>query len=111
MTVTADAPAAAPASESTAPAPVPTGLAAILGSGDHKVVGRNWLAVAMLHLLLLGTATVLVSAERIDSSVFDVLGRRWVVPVDTFQFISLVFLFLVPLTIAVATAIVPLQVG
>jgi heme/copper-type cytochrome/quinol oxidase subunit 1 len=111
MTVTADAPAAAPASESTAPAPVPTGLAAILGSGDHKVVGRIWLAVAMLHLLLLGTATVLVSAERIDSSVFDVLGRRWIVPVDTFQFISLVFLFLVPLTIAVATAVVPLQVG
>jgi heme/copper-type cytochrome/quinol oxidase subunit 1 len=111
MTVTADAPAAAPASESTAPTPVPTGLAAILGSGDHKVVGRIWLAVALLHLLLLGAATVLVSAERVDSSAFEVLGKRWVGPVDTFQFISLAFLFLVPLTIAVAIAIVPPQVG
>jgi cytochrome c oxidase subunit I+III len=111
MTVTADAPAAAPASESTAPAPVPTGLAAILGSGDHKVVGRIWLAVAMIHLLFLGTATVLVSAERIDSATFDVLGQHWIVQADTFQFISLAFLFLVPLTVAVATAIVPLQIG
>ena len=111
MTVTADAPAAAPASESTAPAPVPTGLAAILGSGDHKVVGRLWLVVAMVQLVLVGVVNLLVSAERIDSSSFDVLGKHWIVQADTFRFVGLVFLFVLPLTIAVATTIVPLQVG
>ena len=111
MTVTADAPAAAPASESTAPATPPTGLASILGSGDHKVVGRLWLVAALAHLVLVGGISVLLSAERIDTASFDVLGADWVVPADSFRFIAGVFLFVVPLTLALATAIVPLQVG
>ena len=111
MTVTADAPAAAPAPESTAPAPVPTGLAAILGSGDHKVIGRLWLVAAMVHLVLVGTVSVLVSAEGIDTSQFDVLGADWIVQADTFRLLGLGFLFLLPITIAVATVVVPLQVG
>jgi heme/copper-type cytochrome/quinol oxidase subunit 1 len=111
MTVTADAPAAAPASEPTAPARVPTGLAALLGTGDHKVVGRLWLGMSLIHLGFVGVASALVSAERIDSSKFDVLGHHWAVQGDTFQFISLAFLFLLPFTIAVATVVVPLQVG
>ena len=54
MTVTEDAPAAAPASSepTVAPAPAPAGLAAVLGSGDHKVVGRLWIVAALVHLLL-----------------------------------------------------------
>lgn len=111
MTVTADAPAAAPASESTAPRTPPTGLAAILGSGDHKVVGRLWLVASLVHLVLVGGVSVLLSAERIDTASFDVLGADWVIPADTFRFIAGVFLFVIPMTLAVATAIVPLQVG
>jgi cytochrome c oxidase subunit 1 len=111
MTVTADAPAAAPASEPTAPARQPTGLAALLGTGDHKVVGRLWLGVALLQLALVGASELLISAERVDSAKFDVLGHHWALQADTFRLISLVFLFAVPLTIAVATAVVPLQVG
>src|SRR4051812_44775121 len=112
MTVTADAPAAAPASESTAPASAtaPGGLAALLGTGDHKVVGRLWLVVSLIHLLLVGAASVAVSAEGIDSAKLDVLGSHWIVQMDTFRIIGLAFLFLVPLTIAIATAIVPLQI-
>jgi heme/copper-type cytochrome/quinol oxidase subunit 1 len=111
MTVTADAPAAAPASESTAPATAPNGLAAILGSGDHVAVGRLWIAASMVHLVLVGLVTVLVSAERIDSSSFDVLGSDWALQAETARFIGGVFLLALPLTIGVATAIVPLQVG
>jgi heme/copper-type cytochrome/quinol oxidase subunit 1 len=111
MTVTADAPAAAPASESTAPALAPTGLAAILGSGDHKVVGRLWVVAAMIHLVLVGIVAVLVSAERVDSGSFDVLGSDWVLQAETFRFIGAVFLLVLPLTIGIATVVVPLQVG
>jgi cytochrome c oxidase subunit 1 len=111
MTVTADAPTAAPASEPTAPARQPTGLAALLGTGDHKVVGRLWLGVALLQLVFVGASELLISAERVDSAKFDVLGHHWALQADTFRLISLVFLFVVPLTIAVATSVVPLQLG
>ena len=111
MTVTEDAPAAAPASESTAARPAPPGLAAVLGTGDHKVVGRIWLVTALVHLVLVGVVNVLVSAERIDTDTFDVLGADWIVQADTFRYIGGLFLLLLPLTIAVATAVVPLQVG
>ena len=112
MTVTEDAPAAAPASESTAPRPAPTGLAAVLGSGDHKVVGRLWLVAALVHLVLVGAVSVLVSAERIDTDTLrrrrgrlDRPGRH--LPVHR----RACSCFVLPLTIAVATVVVPLQVG
>ena len=67
MTVIEDAPAAAPASsQPTAPAPAATGLASILGTGDHKVVGRIWLLASLLHLLLAGSAAIWISVQRID---------------------------------------------
>ena len=111
MTVTADAPTAAPASEPTSPALAPTGFAGVLGSGDHKVVGRLWLVASMVHLVLVGAVSVLLSAERIDSAKFDVLGADWVVQADTFRFVAGFFLFALPLTIGLATVVVPLQVG
>ncbi|MDP1821570.1 MAG: cbb3-type cytochrome c oxidase subunit I [Acidimicrobiales bacterium] len=117
MTVTEDASAAAnapaPATATSghqAPAPAP-GLAAILGSGDHKVIGRLWLVAAMVHLLLVGVVNALVAAERADTDSFEILGRDWIVQADTFRFIGVVFLVILPLTISIATAIVPLQVG
>jgi heme/copper-type cytochrome/quinol oxidase subunit 1 len=111
MTVTADAPAAAPASETTTAALAPTGFAAVLGSGDHKVVGRLWLVAALAHMALVGVVSVLLSAERVDSGVFDVLGADWVVQAETFRFIAGIFLFALPLTIGLALVVVPLQVG
>jgi heme/copper-type cytochrome/quinol oxidase subunit 1 len=111
MTVTADAPAAAPASESTAPRPQPTGLAGLLGSGDHKVVGRVWLVASLIHLALVGVVAALVSAERIDGGSFSIFGADWVGAADTYWRIGGVFLFVLPMTVGIATAIVPLQVG
>ncbi len=111
MTVTADAPAAAPASEPTAAALAPTGFAAVLGSGDHKVVGRLWIVASMAHLALVGVVAVLLSAERVDSSVLDVIGSDWIAQADSFRFIGGWFLFTLPLTLGLATVVVPLQVG
>jgi len=112
MTVTEDASAApAATSEHSAPAPAAGGLAAILGSGDHKVIGRLWVVASLVHMLLVGAASFLVATERIDTSSVDVLGVDWIVQADTFRFIGGVFLFLLPLTIGVAMVVVPLQVG
>ncbi len=112
MTVTEDAPAAVTASsEPTAPAPAATGLAAILGSGDHKVVGRLWIIAALAHVLLAGAAAALVAAERIDLGSTDIVGSDWFGQYVAYRSIAGAFLFLLPLTVGVATVVVPLQVG
>jgi hypothetical protein len=78
MTVTEDAPAAVTASsEPTAPAPAAPGLAAILGSGDHKVVGRLWIIAALAHVLLAGAGAALVALEKVDLSGVDVIDSDW----------------------------------
>ncbi len=108
MTVTEDAPAAAPASsEATAPVPAAAGLASILGSGDHKVVGRLWLVASLLHLVLAGAAALWVAVERIDAATVP----DFFVQAFTYRSIAGAFLFLLPLTIGIATLVVPLQVG
>jgi heme/copper-type cytochrome/quinol oxidase subunit 1 len=112
MTVTADAPAAAPAStEPQAHALPAPGLAAVLGTGDHKVIGRVWIVAAMIHLALGGAAGAAVAAERVDSSKFDVLGVDWLAQMTSYRSIGLAFLFLLPFTIGIATSVVPLQIG
>lgn len=112
MTVTEDAPAAVSApAEPMAPAPSAPGLAGILGTGDHRVVGRLWAVAAIVHALLAGIAAVLVAAEKIDLSTVDVIGNDWFGQVFAYRSIAGGFLVLLPLTIGVATAIVPLQLG
>jgi heme/copper-type cytochrome/quinol oxidase subunit 1 len=112
MTVTQDAPAAEQApSEPTGPAPAVPGLASILGSGDHKVVGRLWLVASLAHLLLAGVAALAISFERIDTSAADLVGEDWFGQWFAYRSVAGAFLFLLPLTIGIATIVVPLQIG
>lgn len=112
MTVTESAPTVAPESARPAPAEAPSGLAGMLGSGDHKVIGRLWIAASLLFLVLAGVAGMAVSVERLDTgSVGDVVGAEWLLQIFTFHSLAAAFLFLLPLTIGVATTVVPLQVG
>ena len=112
MTVTEDAPAASTAPpEPAAPVVAPSGLAAVLGSGDHKVAGRLWVIASLAHLLFAGAAAARVAAEKIDTGSLDVIGDNWFAQAFTYRSIGGAFLFLLPLTIGIATAVVPLQVG
>lgn len=112
MTVTEDAPTATKApSEPHAPAVPAAGVASVLGSGDHKVIGRLWLVASLAHLLLAGIAALAVAAERIDTSGFDIVGDDWIGQWFAYRSIAGAFLFLLPLTIGIATIVVPLQVG
>lgn len=112
MTVTEDAPAAEQAAtEPPPPVPDPSGLAAILGTADHKVVGRLWIVASLAHLVLAGVAAVLVAAEKIDAGALDVIGSDWAAQIVSYRSIGGAFLFLLPLTLGVVTSVVPLQVG
>ncbi len=109
MTVTEDAPAAAPAtSRPTAPTAAATGLAAVLGTGDHKVIGRIWCTAALVHLVVAGGAALFVAVLRIDPNELD---NDFFAQAVTLRSVGGAFLFLLPLTIGVATSVVPLQVG
>lgn len=114
MTVTETRPDPAAAVEAEAPpAPAPTsrGLPAVLGSGDHKVVGRLWIAFSFLFLLVgLGTA-LLLGVEDADLGSYGVLGSDTYLQVFSLYRVLAVFLVVIPLFIGLATYVVPLQVG
>jgi heme/copper-type cytochrome/quinol oxidase subunit 1 len=116
MTVT-DTEAPAEASSSAAhelrlPAPRPaTGFAALVGTSDHKAVGRLWIATSLLFLLVAGIAGGLGSVERIDLEGLDVLDADAVTQTLSLHAVAGSFLFLLPLLLGVGTYVVPLQVG
>lgn len=118
MTVTdTDAPTSRPQDGSSSHAPTlaaprpATGFAGLIGTGDHKVIGRLWIATSLLFLLVAGISGAVLSIERIDVSGFDVIDADVAAQVFSLHAVAGVFLFLVPLLLGLATYVVPLQVG
>lgn len=113
MTVTETRPEVAPP-EAPAPATAavpPRGLAAVLGSGDHKTIGRLWIGFSMLFLLVGLVAAVLLGFEGADLGSFDVIGAGSFLQMFTLYRVVAVFLVGIPLFIGLGTFVVPLQVG
>src|SRR3546814_19090740 len=69
------------------------------------------MVASLVHLVLVGLAAIATAAEKIDTSTLDVVGDDWFAQVFTFRSIGGAFLFLLPLTIGIFTAVVPPQVG
>jgi len=95
----------------TEPAP-PTGLAALVGSGDPRTVGKLFVGTSLLFLLVSGVSGLLMSFELIDLDKTDNILANDVYPqVATLHSITGLFLVVLPLLLGLATAVVPLQVG
>jgi cytochrome c oxidase subunit 1 len=99
----------APSGPGQATRPEPTGVGAVIGTGDHKIIGRMWIGFSLVFGVV-SLALIAISA----------LGQRSgaTFPPTDHQFqvfgagrISLVFMFVVPLFIGIATLVCPLQVG
>jgi heme/copper-type cytochrome/quinol oxidase subunit 1 len=104
---TADAPASATLAEQ----PV-SGLARILGSTDHKVIGRLYVGAALLMGLASAVTGILGGIDRVDGTFGNtILDDSTVGQVTTFHTTSAVLLFLVPALLGLAMVVVPLQVG
>ena len=87
----------------------PSGLAGIFGTGDHKTLGRLYIGFSLLFgLIAFAAAGLFELSIKPDGAVLDV-DKAF--SAFTLGQLSLVFLFLVPLFIGLATAITPLQVG
>ncbi len=85
---------------------------AVLGTGDHKTVGRLWIGSGILFLIAGLVFELLATAEIADLSGLaiaddgDQLTQLWSLGRDL-----LLFAGLVPVLVGIATYIVPLQVG
>jgi len=98
-----DAPAAVPAA--------PT-VDSVLGTGDHKTIGRLWIGGGLLFLVAGLVFDLLANAEIADLSGFAIadsqgqLTQFWSLGRDL-----LLFGGLIPVLIGIGTYVVPLQVG
>lgn len=101
-----DAPAAASTAAEAADVEV------VLGTGDHKTIGRLWIAVSSLYLVAALVVAVVAGAERIDLDGFAIVedaemyAQLWSAARE-----ALLVLGVVPLLVGIATYIVPLQIG
>jgi heme/copper-type cytochrome/quinol oxidase subunit 1 len=112
MTVT-EAPRDAAVEAAAAPslsAP-PTGLAAVVGSGDPRTIGKLFVGTSLLFLITSGVAGALVGFEQADSAGSEIFGADTALRISTLHSTAALFLGVLPLLIGLATAVVPLQVG
>lgn len=112
MTLTETSPELA-AETSVAPVPSaePDGLAAYLGTGDHKKLGRLFIVLSLLYILAGTVGGAVLSVEQVDQGGFDVLDADSYFQALTLGGIGLVFLGVLPLLLGLAVYVVPLQVG
>ena len=111
MTDTRPAPQGTTAAPTMALPSDPPGLAGWLSTSDHKRIGRLWIATSLLFLLLGTVMVALLGAEGTKGGIDLFKGHRSYAQASTLQAEVLVLLFLLPMLLGLATAIVPLQVG
>lgn len=86
------------------------GVAAVVTSADHKVIGQMFMGAAGLALLAVAVVGVVLGAERIDGD--ETLLDTDALPQLFAAFrLGLVFGVAAPLLLGLAVAVVPLQVG
>ena len=100
-----------PAAPLAPPPPPPEGPIGMLGTADHKTIGK---LLGGLGLLFLGGALVLaalVAFEGADASSFQLLDENTYFQVSTLSVLGMVLLGAMPALLGVAIYVVPLQIG
>ena len=95
--------------------PAPPEEAAVFDAGwtggtDHKAIGTLYI-VAALAFLVVGGLLALVMRAQLATPDADIVGGNTYRQLFTMHGVTMVFLFLLPLWLGLATAIVPLQLG
>lgn len=110
MTATQAPPQAAPATATSAAGP--TGFAGLLGSTDHKVIGRLYIGAALGLGLASAVTGLLGGVDRVDGTIGNtILSVDSAPQVGSFHTTSATLLFLMPALLGLAMVVVPLQVG
>ncbi len=85
------------------------GIAAWSVTTDHKRIGRIYLGFGLLGLLAVGVLGVLLGLERVSDS--DMFDAGSLLQLFQAQRVALAFAGVIPLTLGLSIAIVPLQLG
>ena len=111
MTVTEAPRATAEAAAAPSPSALPTGLAAVVGSGDPRTIGKLFVGTSLLFLIIAAVVGALVGIEQYDVAGSEIFAADTAVRVFTLHTTVLMFLGALPLLVGLATAVVPLQIG
>ena len=103
----ASEPAAVPVAERAEPHPVVDWIT----TGDHKKIGRLYVAWALVFAVADLVIGALLAFERIDDNGTQILKGNAISQLYSFYGVTLVFCVVVPLLFGLAMAVVPLQVG
>src|SRR5262245_13816588 len=109
-------PAGAPDEHAPASAPAARGeaqnvLADWVTTGDHRRIGRLYVAFSLAFAVGLLVVGALLAFERVDDTGMQILHADAVAQLYSLYFLGIVFGVVAPLFLGLATAIVPLQVG
>jgi heme/copper-type cytochrome/quinol oxidase subunit 1 len=114
MTILETRPDAPPSEPSVAPAEAraePHPVVDWVTTGDHKKIGRLFVAWALLFAVADLVIGALLAFERVDDGGIQVVKADAVNQLYSYYGVTLTFCVVVPLLFGLATAIVPLQVG
>jgi heme/copper-type cytochrome/quinol oxidase subunit 1 len=87
------------------------GLAGLLGTGRHAVIGRLWIGTSLVFLVLTGALGGVLGAERFKTDTYNILNQDNYGQTLSLHGVGALFLFAIPILIGIATVVVPAQVG
>ena len=79
-------------------------------STDHKVIGKMFVSAGALGLLAIVVVNILVGVERVDGDNAALAVDAWAQLIDA-QRVAFLFAALLPLSLGISLAVVPLQLG
>jgi heme/copper-type cytochrome/quinol oxidase subunit 1 len=93
------------------PVPEPRGFAAAIGTGDHKKIGRLYIVLSLLYLIVAVGGSAALAVEQVDQTGYQLFGADTYFQGLTLVGQGLVYLAVLPLLLGIAISVVPLQVG
>lgn len=89
----------------------PRGLAGLMGTGDHKALGRVLIALSVLVVAAAEVLGFLLRLDSIDGTSHQMLSTAKYFSLSTLQPTGIVLVGLIPLMLGLGLVLVPLQIG
>lgn len=89
----------------------PQGLAGLLGTGDHKALGRVLVTLSVLVVAAAEVLGFLLRLDTIDGNKHQLLSTAKYFSLNTLQPTGIVLVGLIPLMLGIGLVLIPLQIG
>lgn len=89
----------------------PTGFAGLLGTGDHKALGRILITLSVLVVAAAEVLGFLLRLDTIDGTSHQLLSTSKYFSLGTLQPTGIVLVGLIPLMLGIGLVVIPLQIG